>query len=731
MESIFESSSYLFESSPYDASPSFLSFSSLADPSSSLFDLSEPSHWERDLFTKTKPSPASNASTTPSPDPSNPFPLAYLAFDHDNEVVSTPAAGDIGIFHTPTPGGKIVGQPHISHRSTSSSEGWNTPLTPSLTTKSSCDSFATFATGSDFYPASSSNPPGFAWDELSTNHASSSYTPSTPLPHRVQSVPTLNSSRPPRPVATRASMPALKEEDQLASTPSQWFDGTETAADILAQQQILNADDALAEDFDWVFGETGLGEALPLEGTIFEAFHQEDDHASGSMPAESSNWESTSSLPSYSATQPSNDFAWQAQDFNGLDNDFAFDTTDFTIDPMAIMGTSYVAEEQRPMSAPGLNVGESSGQMLSVHMPAFMTRRSISSDGLNHGRPAPPRDLFAYTPQHIPSGPPEPQPLYTSQPSPSYQSMNSSQYPRVMPPTPGGVRRGSTQLSVQINPSSGYSTYLAPSPLPPTPQSATFPSSGAGFPGSIPQPILMTRGATQPLPQTRRMSTELFPSSLPSSGMPAHLVRAQAIVQMQEAEEEAERQQLRRQAEGRRLGMEHASVMQPRLQNRSVSKANIMGWEGPSAQTGSMPILTHTPLVTVHPPPTQYYLGSAMPSTPHKVHPPPNRPIAGLPSPTKGRSVSTFSPGKTPKNRTPSSKRKPMQAGNFSWGETTFINFTSQDAEKLLTGVAPSGSQSKRRREEDAQRTQPDDGLLMEEDRLRSKRSRSNECLNL
>lgn len=38
----------------------------------------------------------------------------------------------------------------------------------------------------------------------------------------------------------------------------------------------------------------------------------------------------------------------------------------------------------------------------------------------------------------------------------------------------------------------------------------------------------------------------------------------------------------------------------------------------------------------------------------------------------------------------------------FSWGETTFINFTPDDAEKLLTGVAPSGSQGKRRRDDGA-----------------------------
>lgn len=79
------------------------------------------------------------------------------------------------------------------------------------------------------------------------------------------------------------------------------------------------------------------------------------------------------------------------------------------------------------------------------------------------------------------------------------------------------------------------------------------------------------------------------------------------------------------------------------------------------------------------------------------------RPMARLPSsPTKGSRKVT-----SPTKRSPSgaTKRRPvMQPGGFSWGEATFINFTPDDAEKLLTGVAPSGSQAKRKREEDAAR---------------------------
>lgn len=74
-----------------------------------------------------------------------------------------------------------------------------------------------------------------------------------------------------------------------------------------------------------------------------------------------------------------------------------------------------------------------------------------------------------------------------------------------------------------------------------------------------------------------------------------------------------------------------------------------------------------------------------------------------------------------------------MQPGGFSWGETTFINFTADDAEKLLTGVAPSGSQGKRKREEEAAAAAVAQGGMVgmmqgvEMDRERSKRSRSGE----
>jgi len=140
-----------------------------------------------------------------------------------------------------------------------------------------------------------------------------------------------------------------------------------------------------------------------------------------------------------------------------------------------------------------------------------------------------------------------------------------------------------------------------------------------------------------------------------------------------------------------------------------------------------------------------------------RIHPPPHpgsstdansdngnggRLIARLPSaaskrPRQASSTSNASSNRTPKPRTsPGRKRNTPSGGTFSWGDTTFINFTPDDGEKLLTGVAPSGSQSKRRREEELaqagllavaaalSRPGSSDGSELGDDN-RSKRSRS------
>ncbi|CAD6568425.1 MAG: hypothetical protein TREMPRED_004536 [Tremellales sp. Tagirdzhanova-0007] len=696
---MFDSSSFFLDpTSQFGASTSFLSFSSFAD-----LDSSAPS-WN--LFASDLSKPGSSSSNTSTPSPSNPFEIIRSAF----ETPSPP--GEIGIFHTPAKAGpsKLSGSESstqtVSQRSSSSSasEEWRTPVTPSLTTKSSCDSFQSFATGSDLYLSPPRTAP-FSWDDASSTLASSSYEAATPAPHRTTSNPTLGSTRTRPSIKPIASMPALKEEDSIPSTPSQWFDGTEFLGSSFPQTMDVPqdvTDDALADDFEWVFGDYGLGQTVSAESTIFTAFP--GDHPTpadeGAVPTGSYEYQPIVDAswfpgPSTHDVRETGDFGFAVPSFDN----------DYTIDPMAVMATNDFEEESRPSSAPRLNANEGSGQLLSVPRAEMMSR-SVSSDANPYSRHAPARDLFSYAPQHIPSTLPTPQPLYTSEPSPSYSRMGSAHHLRA--PTPSRLnRRASAQLSIQINPPNF--SYFPPSAFPPTPQSATFQDL------SHPMPMM-----------SRKLSGGLEACLTPTtSSMPAHLLRAQAIVQMQEAKEEAERQELRRQASARRVRMAEASVMQPQVQN--LPRQVIMGWEGPSARNSSLPVLTTAPLVNVHPPPAQYYLGTPLPS-PHRVHPPPymgnGRPVARLPSPNKRR-TSKLTPTKV---RSPSTKRKAAPAGGaFSWGATTFINFTPDDADKLLTGVAPSGSQGKRRREEDSLFSPTGEIDIVGEDRERSKRSRSDE----
>lgn len=710
----------MFEPSPYFLDPnsepetfsSFLSFSSFADldftsalPSWNFFSPKSP-----------RPAPASIASDTSSPSRSDPFEIIASAFD-------TPSpAGDIGIFHTPAKAGqsKLSGTASslqtLSHRSSDSGEEWNTPETPSLTYKSSTDSFQSFATGTEFYLSPSRSVP-FSWDDASSTLASSSYEPPTPTLHRTASNPSLGSSRLRPPAKPVVSMPALKEEDHVVSTPSQWFDGTEispASPSRLLDPPSNGVDDVLVDNFDWVFGDFGLGEIVPTDSTIFAAFH--GDHPT---PAD----EQYGSVEVYDP-QPSADMSWlpgpSTQYVSGMGN-YDYPSAPFTINPISVMARNGVEEERpRPTSAPGLKRQEGHEQLLSVPTGGMMTRRSsVSSDAYSHSRHAPARDLFSYAPQQLPSILAAPQPLYTSKPSRSHYSGAPGQYLRTLPPTPSlASRRVQHGLSIQINPPN-FSTYRS-SPLPPTPQSASF--------GDLPNGQLLFRAGTQPLPTTAKLSA-VDPSQIAHSpGMPAHLLRAQAIVQFQEAKEEVQRQELRRQVSARRVGMAEASVMQPHPQHRP--RPTIVGWEGPSAQTGAMPVLTTTPLVNLHPPPAQYFLGSG-PPTPHRVHPPPHpgtsRTISGLPSPSR-RKPAKVSPPSPYKARSPAGKRKPASSGGaFSWGEATFINFTPDDADKLLTGVDPSGSRSKRKREEDALPDLEGEGGIVREDRERSKRSRSDE----
>lgn len=340
-------------------------------------------------------------------------------------------------------------------------------------------------------------------------------------------------------------------------------------------------------------------------------------------------------------------------------------------------------------------------------------RPSLTSDGFVPMRSAPPRDLFSYAPQQIPANPPAPAPLYTT--APQVYPPGPAHVPRVAPspvtatPSTLSQRRPSRNLTIQIN-SPTFPTYtpaaVAPALVQPvTPQPVIFSQTAGSSSAAIP----MARAGTQPLPMTRKlsgMSNASMPNTTPPMGA-THHVHGQPVGQIVTGMPQV--QGLRRQAAVRRVSSADAPVMQS-MTGYAVQQPSIMGWAGQAVAVSpngasAQSTLTSAPLMTVHPPPMIYGAG-AYGTSPHRVHPPPYpgtmRPIARMPSsPARlgQRKASTTSPSK----RSPSGKRRTAPSGGgFSWGEATFINFTSDDAEKLLTGVAPSGSQSKRKREEDA-----------------------------
>lgn len=524
-----------------------------------------------------------------------------------------------------------------------------------------------------------------------------------------------------------------------------------------------------------------------------------------------------------------------------------------------------------------------------------LTCDSYTAPGIPHR--AAPSDIF-YQPLPVAPAPASVSTEFTGSDAfatgPTHPAASSSSTPNISHTQPNylpqtarsfsGRRSANPQLSVNVDSpsfsaaSSSTSAFAPTYPL--TPQSAVFPSHSTSF-SSLQAPVPMQRAGSQPLPTRRASSANIRTTNAPGEGsyasanptpggppLPAHMLRAQAMVQMHEAKEEAQRQELRRQAAARRIPMAEASVMQPLLPPTPTRPA-VVGWEGPQQQQQhtqyvqaipvshfhhqppvqqqqqmvyqpmqplqqqqqhyhsqvmmshppapvqqqqpshyqpqqqmyapaqqahamppqhvqhppqpqqhsqptslhqpqptqaqayafqsqppkslappeydahsrarsnplpvshppppgghpvAQPIMTTQPLL-VHPPTSAGFTYTAPP--PHRIHPPPpsaglpmtatasgtslsgyntgvsinNRPMARLPSP-KSRKVSSPS-----KQRSPSGKRRTQTApGSFSWGEATFINFTSNDAEKLLSGVAPSGSQNKRKREEEQAR---------------------------
>ncbi|ORX38318.1 hypothetical protein BD324DRAFT_348944 [Kockovaella imperatae] len=688
MSSFFEpDTSLLFDpSSQMDEVPSsFLSFSSfaaLANIASSPWSSSSP---ESDTHQNTSskynrrssgyflPS-GSDASTPPSL--SDEGDLFYTLEGACDPL--TPDSPSYGLFHSPCP-------PQSSKLRTTSLQAsatdiWNTPRTstPTLLSKASIESVA---------EASSSSP--------SSSHTASSSRNVHASPLRTASNPVLGSTYRPKKIKQIASMPALNEEDSL---PANIFDNLDIDSVLglplfgnsqkpVEFQEALQ-DDALVEDFGWVFSDYGLGASssgsgstiVPTDSTIFAAFHEQPSTSSCSVPM------STNSL--FESTQDVDPAMMAFSESNQI----------FTIDPMEFMGSIAGGNGLNVSSELGgipASLGEGSGSLMSIPMGEVMSRSCSSDDGASQ-RSALSQDPFSYVSQQV-------QPSFYS--TVNALSYNLPQQQVVMPPSPTQplrtLKASRPGLSVQIQPT-GHSTYRIASThttLPPTPTSATFENM------SSQQPLPIARNSRIPNNRSSVSSGSSMDSEIP---MPPVVARAAAIVAMQEAKQQAQRQEYRRQAASRRVGMAEASVLQPYAMN--ARQEQITGWTGGAVpQVPAMQYSVTQPMVTVHPPPMTYSLlptqsqpGPSHPS--HRIHPPPHpgtasRPIARLPStPTRARKVSA-----SPSKRTPSRKRaSPETAGGFSWGAATFINFTSDDAEKLLTGVAPSGSQAKRKREEEA-----------------------------
>jgi hypothetical protein len=398
---------------------SFLSFSSFADLTQSTFDE------EYSQFTssfgqvcdsiqddkrshtpyQSSPTPPFSCSDVGSDFEFSQNPFSLLASNAISPVTPTLCTGDFGIFHTPSRAGpsKLSGpgqQPihHVSQRSTSSSSDWNSPVTPSLTYKSSVDSLATLAPEHDFYLSPPSNT-GYGWDDQAYGASSSSYShsvqnsPPSPSPYRVTSNPTLNTNRHHRAIKQITSMPALKEEDQSTA----WFDQ-------FINDDTTKVDEGLAENFDWTFPEFGLGTAgeMGTEGTIFEAFQEmetkqeppasifedlstaqfSDPSSSTTVSYSQVDVEAPSIVPdlSFSSVDDNSEFM---QEFNQWQNDNSVPQSSAPssswsnqysshggIDPMSVF-----QQDLRPSTAPDALGMWSDNASLSVPGPGSMLRR--------------------------------------------------------------------------------------------------------------------------------------------------------------------------------------------------------------------------------------------------------------------------------------------------------------------------------------------------------------------
>ncbi|WVQ72065.1 hypothetical protein IAR50_001609 [Cryptococcus sp. DSM 104548] len=731
MESFFETEFALFDpSSRFDSD--YLSFASLSSA------LSPPplDHYGCDssdgapgfLSEFSSPSPSENFDSYPGP------------FDPE-----TPPSGDaFGIFHTPPKSAGYEGSSFLqAAQSPQSPSGHDTFSKVDMSSMAS-SSFP-FSVPTDEIFLSSPPATGYSWDEAAPVAANASY--QTPLPSskplRVASNPTLGSSRNTRHVKHVASMPELQEDGQLSQ---EWLNtSTYPAAPHQFQQFATgpSSEESLVENFDSVFGDYGLN-SNASEKPEYAFQPPADPSFSGDIQPhyaplasvdDASQWgfNPSTDIPAHVGLFPAFEISQQSMPVaESVKHD------SFTINPMAVMKGDAEEDASRPSTAPGKS-GEKVG-MLSAPMSEPMAKRSLSSSGYKTSKHAAPvRDLFSYAPQQPSTGA---RPLYTCEPSPTYFRSAPSQHSRAMPSTPTPQPRAARVISDMYTPPQEGRFTRYPTAFPPTPNSPSLNMMSA-VPPLFPAPVAMQRAETTPIPAAHKTSRSvtLNPSllSAPRDG--------------QDEEDDGDMEQMRPRKRSRRVSMTDPRVGQHTLRRTTqpipprplfASHPQI---HPPPAYPMGISALTRAPLVTVHPPtqvhppPMTYALGGA-PSTPRRVHPPPHpgsssRPIARLPSPRR-RSPSSVVETPTPlaetpaprakrrtassKKRTPSSSSSASGGGGeqkFAHGGAMFVNFTSEDADLLLGGVAPSGTMAKRKRDREAE-------LLEQEQELyRLKRSRS------
>lgn len=411
----------------------------------------------------------------------------------------------------------------------------------------------------------------------------------------------------------------------------------------------------------------------------------------------------------------------------------------------------------------------------------------MSSDAVVQARTNAP--TFPYPPQQYQAGPSMGYPTYD--PSfpvdPSLMGMSSSR-----PADPPMSRRPMTQpLGIDVHAASQYvPQHQGTFPL--TPQSAPFSSATiqqAPFPNHAQSSAInMKRVGSQPLPGAKAQAGQ------PVNYYHPHLYSTHT---MSESERQRIRAEVASKRVGMAeasvmqpyvppVQQQHGQMVSPYLadgqflqhQQQLLQQQQgmavpihpshgdqiIMGWDSPlapappplaphlQAHGSAGPVLTNAPLATVQHPASGFYPNSHPRSTsasvPHRVHPPPHpgpsqqqlqqqqaqRPIARMPSGTpKARARTASTAPKTKPRASPGRKKGMPAAGIETWGGFTFANYTPEDGAGLLKGVAPSGSQSKRKREASAallsvpmaNQASGSDISADADDDARSKRSRS------